>query len=145
MDGPVTRMDRTWMLGGLFWIGGCSTAGDALAQAQTPGKAASRPSRRSKRRKHPSQARPMAARHEPRVAETAAAAVQPSPVRLIRHRCVRRSNDVASAVHGGNKTPPLISAAVGAIVPWPMPPALIIRHTREVHGEVDSLLYGLRR
>ena len=35
--------------------------------------------------------------------------------------------------------------AVGAIVPWPMPPALIIRHTREVHGEVGSLLYGLRR
>ena len=37
------------------------------------------------------------------------------------------------------------TAAVGAIVPWPMPPALIIRHTREVHGEVGSLLYGLRR
>jgi hypothetical protein len=26
-----------------------------------------------------------------------------------------------------------------------MPPALIIRQTREVHGEVDSLMYGLRR
>jgi hypothetical protein len=37
------------------------------------------------------------------------------------------------------------SGAVGAIVPWLMPPALIIRHTREVHDEVDSLLYGLRR
>jgi hypothetical protein len=35
--------------------------------------------------------------------------------------------------------------AVGAIVPWPMPPALIIRQTREVHGEVGSLVYGLRR
>lgn len=33
----------------------------------------------------------------------------------------------------------------GAIVPWPMPPALIIRHTPEVHGEVDSLLGQLRR
>ena len=31
------------------------------------------------------------------------------------------------------------SGAVGAIVPWPMPPALIIRHTREVHGEVGAL------
>jgi hypothetical protein len=34
---------------------------------------------------------------------------------------------------------------VGAIVPWPMPPALIIRQTPQVHGEVDSLLGGLRR
>jgi hypothetical protein len=34
---------------------------------------------------------------------------------------------------------------IGAIVPWPMPPALIIRHTPEVHGELDSLLGGLRR
>jgi hypothetical protein len=34
---------------------------------------------------------------------------------------------------------------VGAIVPWPMPPALIIRHTPEVHGEVNSLLRQLRR
>jgi hypothetical protein len=34
---------------------------------------------------------------------------------------------------------------VGAIVPWPMPPALIIRHTPAVHGEVQSLLDQLRR
>jgi hypothetical protein len=33
----------------------------------------------------------------------------------------------------------------GAIVPWPMPPALIIRQTPEVHGEIDSLLGQLRR
>jgi hypothetical protein len=34
---------------------------------------------------------------------------------------------------------------VGAIVPWPMPPALIIRQTPQVHDEVGSLLGGLRR
>ncbi|HZW30547.1 MAG TPA: hypothetical protein VFF52_07565 [Isosphaeraceae bacterium] len=34
---------------------------------------------------------------------------------------------------------------IGAMVPWPMPPALIIRHTPEVHREIDSLLGGLRR
>jgi hypothetical protein len=34
---------------------------------------------------------------------------------------------------------------IGAIVPWPMPPALIIRHTPEVHGEVDSLVGRLRK
>jgi hypothetical protein len=37
------------------------------------------------------------------------------------------------------------SVPPGAIVPWPMPPALIIRHTPEVHGEVGSFLDILRR
>jgi hypothetical protein len=37
------------------------------------------------------------------------------------------------------------AAPVGAIVPWPMPPALIIRHTAGVHGEVDALLGLLRK
>jgi hypothetical protein len=36
-------------------------------------------------------------------------------------------------------------APVGAIVPWPMPPALIIRHTAGVHGEVEGFLDLLRR
>jgi hypothetical protein len=36
-------------------------------------------------------------------------------------------------------------APVGGIVPWPMPPALIIRHTPDVHGEVETLLGLLRR
>ena len=35
-------------------------------------------------------------------------------------------------------------AAIGAIVPWPMPPALIIRHTPDVHAEVGAFLSGLR-
>ncbi len=34
---------------------------------------------------------------------------------------------------------------VGAIVPWPMPPALIIRQTPQVHDEIESLLRLLRR
>src|SRR3954447_4105076 len=33
----------------------------------------------------------------------------------------------------------------GVIVPYPFPPALIIRHTPAVHGEVDALLGLLRR
>jgi hypothetical protein len=32
------------------------------------------------------------------------------------------------------------SVAPGAIVPWPMPPALIIRQTRETHDEIGSFL-----
>jgi len=34
---------------------------------------------------------------------------------------------------------------VGAIVPWSMPPALIIRHTPQVHDEIESLLKLLRK
>jgi hypothetical protein len=34
---------------------------------------------------------------------------------------------------------------VGAIVPYPFPPALIIRHTPQVHDDVRRLLESLRR
>lgn len=34
---------------------------------------------------------------------------------------------------------------VGTIVTWPLSPALIIRQTPEVHGEVRGLLGSLRR
>jgi hypothetical protein len=34
---------------------------------------------------------------------------------------------------------------VGVIVPYPMPPSLIIRHTREVHDEIGAFLELLRR
>jgi hypothetical protein len=37
------------------------------------------------------------------------------------------------------------SSPVGGIVPWPMPPALVIRHTPQVHDEVESFLGLLRR
>jgi hypothetical protein len=33
---------------------------------------------------------------------------------------------------------------VGVIVPYPMPPTLIIRHTRETHEEIEHLLRQLR-
>jgi hypothetical protein len=36
------------------------------------------------------------------------------------------------------------SVPAGAIVPWPMPPVLIIRQTRETHDEIDSFLRTLR-
>lgn len=35
-------------------------------------------------------------------------------------------------------------ARVGVIEPYPMPPTLIIRHTRETHEEIDALLNLLR-
>jgi hypothetical protein len=37
------------------------------------------------------------------------------------------------------------SRPLGGIVPWPMPPALIIRHTPQVHDEIESFLTLLRK
>jgi hypothetical protein len=37
------------------------------------------------------------------------------------------------------------SSPVGGIVPWPMPPALVIRHTPQVHDEIGSFLGLLRK
>jgi hypothetical protein len=36
-------------------------------------------------------------------------------------------------------------AAVGAVVPWPMPPELVIRQTPDVYSEITALLSALRR
>jgi len=53
---------------------------------------------------------------------------------------LRRTLEMRKERRGNRATAP-----VGKIVPYPMPPTLIIRHTREVHGEVESLLRLLRR
>ena len=37
------------------------------------------------------------------------------------------------------------SRPIGGIVTWPLPPALIIRHTPQVHDEIEGLLGLLRR
>ncbi len=143
MDGLVTRIPA-WMLGGLFWIGACTTASDAFAQAQSPGSRSqsAAPGDQKGGAAEPGKTDGRAAK-APRGGNPAARASEPSAdyqasirqtVERRRQRRARRQQNAAAD-----------SAAVGAIVPWPMPPALIIRHTREVHGEVGSLLYGLRR
>ncbi len=59
----------------------------------------------------------------------------------IRKTVEQRRRRRARRAQGG----PDVTRPVGAIVPWPMPPALIIRQTPQVHEEVGSLLDGLRR
>jgi hypothetical protein len=143
MDGPVTRIPA-WILGSLFWIGACSTAADALAQPQAPGSRSesAAPGDKKGGAAEPGKSDGRNAR-APRGGNAAGRAAEPSAdyqasirqtVERRRQRRARRQQNAAED-----------SAAVGAIVPWPMPPALIIRHTREVHGDVGSLLYGLRR
>lgn len=58
--------------------------------------------------------------------------------KTVERRRQRRARQ-AQALGTSDAQPP------GAIAPWPMPPALIIRQTPEVHDEIDSLLGQLRR
>jgi hypothetical protein len=56
-------------------------------------------------------------------------------------RTVEKRRELRARRRSGSET----SQPPGAIVPWPMPPALIIRHTPEVHGEIGNFLDVLRR
>jgi hypothetical protein len=67
------------------------------------------------------------------------AAYRESLRRTVERRRQRRAR------RGQQQEPGAASGAIGAIVPWPMPAALIIRHTPDVHGEVGSFVDGLRR
>jgi hypothetical protein len=144
MHGPVIRLPRL-VLAGFFWIGTCCAASDAFGQAQESargGQSAGSADRKATTPSEPGKTDGGDAR-APRGEKPAARAALPSAdyqasirqtVERRRQRRARRQQNAADD-----------TAAVGAIVPWPMPPALIVRHTREVHGEVGSLLYGLRR
>jgi hypothetical protein len=73
----------------------------------------------------------------PEALAAAATAQEPSPERLAAmQRTIERRRQRRQA-RGGARP-------VGAIVAWPMPPALIIRQTPEVHDEVADLLRLLR-
>jgi hypothetical protein len=146
MDGPGIRlMPVGWVLGGLLFCGACCLTNETRAQAQAPGrggKSAEAEARQGKAADAPKNdgRAAGAARGEGRAAGRGAepsAAYQESVRQTVERRRQRRARRQQNAGDA--------SEAIGAIVPWPMPPALIIRHTREVHGEVDSLLYGLRR
>jgi hypothetical protein len=126
---------------GLFVGAGICAAGEARGQTQPPAQGGSkasakgqndRPSASGKAdRRAADDARAKPARNEP------SAAYQESVRQTVERRRARRAR---RQQNGGGDV-----AAVGAIVIWPMPPTLIIRQTPEVHREVDSLLYGLRR
>ena len=62
---------------------------------------------------------------------------EPSPQRQAELRQLVEKRKRRRAARGG-------ATAVGTVVPHPMPPSLIIRHTPQVHGEVEDLLRMLR-
>ena len=64
-------------------------------------------------------------------------AVEPSPAY---RESLRRTLELRKQRRGTRTAQP-----VGAIVPFPFPPVLIIRQTPEVHGEIGDFLSLLRR
>jgi hypothetical protein len=106
------------LTGLLLWAVVCD-ANPAHAQAQAP---------RQGQASTPAQAQP---RNEP------SASYRESVRRTVEKRRLRRARR-GQGMNGSQ-------APIGGIVPWPMPPALIIRHTADVHGEASALLGGLRR
>jgi hypothetical protein len=76
-----------------------------------------------------------AAKEQSKVRSEPSAAYQESVRQTVERRRLRRARRQAQA---GD------SAAVGGIVPWLMPPALVIRHTRDVHDDIGAFLFGLR-
>ena len=142
MDRQVFRL-RFWsgLREGSFLIGLClTTAGDALAQTSrergsqsSSGEASTpRPEADSRAIDQPPGAVPGAV--QPRVVPSEA--YRESIRQTVERRRQRRANRGPGT---GDPRP------IGAIVPWLMPPALIIRHTPQVHDEIENLLELLRK
>jgi hypothetical protein len=140
MDRSVIRLRPfNLALGGLLFCGVICGSGEARAQTEPPSQDGSKAGTKGK-----TDRRSEAAKSDRRGAGRAAqgssepsAAYQETMRRTVERRRQRRARLQQNGAGAAE--------AVGAIVPWPMPPALIIRQTREVHGEVGSLVYGLRR
>jgi hypothetical protein len=151
------RCPATWIFAG-FLIWATLRAGDT-AQAQTPGSGQGRPPAQGPGQKPDAgtaaQADPNAKRRGAAPKPEKAQAPEPAKTQQSRREFSEAYRDSLrktleqrrqrrarlTRIQGLDDTP----RPIGAIVPWPMPPALIIRHTAEVHGEVDSLLGQLRR
>jgi hypothetical protein len=140
MDGPVFRLKPVeCVLGGLLICGVLCMSIEARAQTQPPSQDGSKAGTKSQNDR-PSAAGKSDRRGAGQSAKSPSepsAAYQDSLRRTVERRRQRRARQQQNAGDAAE--------AVGAIVTWPMPPALIIRHTREVHGDVGSLLFGLRR
>jgi hypothetical protein len=140
MNTPVIRSrPAEWVVGALLVYGVICASGEARAQTQPPASGGQKAGVKGQNTRPSEAAKPDrrdAARAKPAASEPSAA-YQESLRQTVERRRQRRARRQQNA---GDDI-----GAVGAIVPWPMPPALIVRHTREVHGEVGSLLFGLRR
>jgi len=153
MDGSAQRRRSAWqILVGLLLCGTFCAEDAARAQSSAPGKAQSqaRPQDRNggatmqsdtDRRGAGAPGGRVQGPGRPQIqpGNEPSAAYRESLRRTVEKRRQRRAR------RGQQQEQGTAPGAIGAIVPWPMPPALIIRQTPDVHGEVGSFLGGLRR
>ncbi len=154
MSGPVLPWKTTrWFTATLLVCGLLCTTGAARAQTgavgqspppaqsqdRTAGKAAKAAGKAAKADSKANTTRPGKAKdaqdQEKKMRSEPSVAYQESIRQTVERRRARRARREAQAGASG---------AVGGIVPWPMPPALIIRHTRDVHDDIGAFLFGLR-
>jgi hypothetical protein len=153
MDGSGRRQRSRWgLFFGLLATGACWPLDAARAQTTAPAKGQSRV--QSENRKGRAKAKSdtdrrgandPAAKAPNRARPQNQKGTEPSPeYRESLRRTVerRRQRRAGLAQQQQSSTAP---GAVGAIVPWPMPPALIIRQTPDVHDEIGAFLTLLRR
>ncbi len=148
MDARTLRLASGWPLAA-GWLAGLLLGAGTPARAQAPSSAAgtgqprraaptgeSRPGAKAAGdqadAKNKDRAKAQAPRREP------SAEYQAEIRKTVERRRQRRAR--RAQAQGPDDSRP-----VGAIVPWPMPPALIIRQTPQMHDEVGSLLDKLRR
>ncbi len=145
MDSPmIPSRPISLLLRALLFLATCFATPELVAQTQSPGTdgktapAEARKGKAAEARKNNRDGAGAAHGADPAAGATQfSAEYQASLRQTVERRRSRRARRQQNAVDS--------AGAVGAIVPWPMPPALIIRHTSEVHGDVGSLLYGLRK
>ena len=153
MDGSGRRhRSRLGLFAGLIITGACWAADAARAQTTAPAKSQSRvqPEKPKSGAKAKSDTDRRGANHPAGKAQNRARAqnkkdAEPSPEyrESIRRTVERRRERRARVAQQQGSS--AAAGAVGASVPWPMPPALIIRQTPEVHDEIGAFLSLLRR
>jgi hypothetical protein len=140
MDGPADQLPRsTRRLAGSLVLGlflGATECADAQAPAQGGSTDAQRGGARAPAQRQVANAARGAGRGAGQPRSEPSAAYRESIRRTVERRRQRRAN---RGERIGEARP------VGGIVPWPLPPALVIRHTPEVHSEVESFLGLLRK
>jgi hypothetical protein len=82
-------------------------------------------------------------------ARVVAAQAQPAPARDFSpefRESLRRTNELRRQRRGTREQGAASDGrSPGAVVPWPMPPSLIVKQTPQVHDEISSFLRLLRR
>lgn len=146
MERPPFRPSHSSCLLACSFLLGMSWAATGDAQAQTSSPAGSTSSQngaatapeRANRQGANAAPAPKAkpANKVARVRNEPSAAYRESIRRTVEKRRQRRANRGQAMGDSG---------PIGGIVSWPMPPTLIIRHTPQVHDEIESFLGLLRK